>query len=325
MISIIIPVYNSEKTLSRCLDSVLAQDYEDIEIITVNDGSTDNSQIILKYYQNVDSRVKILVQPNSGVSYARNKALDVAKGEFVMFVDSDDTIQPNTCSKALSGMKDDVDMVIFGLNIYRNNKLLRTPHLKTTTYELRDSIDIYWELRKINLGPCNKLYKKYLIKKFFDTTLSLGEDTLFVIEYMKSVRVVKSLSDCLYNVFLDNNNSLNRKYREDRLEQLIYVRNKELLVLNDLYINNSDSRIYEEYFLDLHVILTGLFNHGIDHKVAKIAVNVKKFEYNSICEKTNFQSFYYRIFSRLVSNEMNRLLYLLLRIRVIAEKYLISR
>lgn len=325
MISVIIPVYNAEKTLANCLDSVLSQDYKDIEIIAVNDGSLDNSHEILMHYKAIDCRIKVLSQQNSGVSCARNKALDVAQGEYIMFVDSDDTIQSNACSKALCSMKDDVDMVIFGLNIYRNGKLLRTPHLETRKFKLRNSIDAYWNLRKINLGPCNKLYKKSLIKKQFDTTLSLGEDTLFVLEYMKNVRDVSCLENCLYNVRLDNENSLNRKYRDNRLDQLIYVRNHELVAINDIYGNTSDSRIYEEYFLDLHVILTGLFYHNVDSKLNKIRENVAKFNYGSVYYKTNFSSIYYRIFSRFVSSHRIFLLYMLLRLRLIIEKIFLTR
>lgn len=324
MISIIVPVYNSENTLKKCLDSLSVQDYSDIEIIAVDDGSTDGSKEILLECQKHDKRIKVLSQPNKGVSCARNRGIEMSRGEYVMFVDSDDTIQPNTCSKVLSVMCPEVDMVIFGLNIYNKNNLLRTPHLRTTRYELRKNIGIYWELRKINLGPCNKLYRKSLIKEYFDTTLSLGEDTLFVLDYMKNVNIIECLSDCLYNVSLDNVNSLNRKYRENRLEQLICVRNKEVENLSDIYKNNSDSRIYEEYFLDLHVILTGLFFHNVEHKIQKIKNNVDKFDYRSIYTKTNFSSLYYRLFSRLVSNHIYNLIYVLIRFRLLFERLLLK-
>ena len=325
MISVIIPVYNAEKTIAKCLDSILLQDYDDIEIIAVDDGSEDGSYEILMHYKAKDCRLKVFSQQNKGVSYARNKALDAAQGDYVMFVDSDDTIQPNACSTALCNMKDDVDMVIFGLNIYRGDKLLRTPHLTTKKIQFRSSINVYWELRKINLGPCNKLYKRSLIKKKFDTTVSLGEDTLFVIEYMKNISVIKCLEECLYNVRLDNDNSLNRKYRDDRLEQLIYVRNFEVEALNDIYGNFLDYRIYNEYFLDLHVILTGLFYHGIDCKIKKIKENITKFNYTYIYGKTHFVSIYYRIFSKLVSSHHDVLLYVLLRLRLIIEKCFVRR
>lgn len=95
-VSVIIPVYNVEKYLSSCLDSVLNQTYQDFEIICVNDGSTDGSGKILSQYASKDSRIKVLTQTNRGQSVARNKGLDIAKGKYVHFLDSDDFIHPQT-------------------------------------------------------------------------------------------------------------------------------------------------------------------------------------------------------------------------------------
>ncbi len=90
LISIIIPVYNVEKYLSKCLDSVINQTYKNLEIICINDSSQDNSLKILKRYAEIDSRIKVIVKENEGVSEARNRGLDVSNGEYIMFVDADD-------------------------------------------------------------------------------------------------------------------------------------------------------------------------------------------------------------------------------------------
>lgn len=320
MISIIIPVYNAEKTLERCLVSVLQQDYKDIEVIAVNDGSVDSSLQILECFASKDSRLKVFNQKNSGVSVSRNKGIIMSAGEFVMFVDSDDCIQPNACSLVIEHMGYDCDLLIFGLNIYKNSVLLRTPHLPAQVVNLNARIDNYWMLRKINLGPCNKLYRRNLITKLFDQSLSLGEDTLFVIEYMKNIKTIRCIDSCLYNVFLDNTNSLNRKYRADRLDQLIIVRKKELEALREIYPDCYDSRIYEEFFLDLHVILTGLFYHKISGKIDKIKDNVMKYDYASILPKTKFSSLYYKIFANLVSKHNYYTLFILLFVRTRIEK-----
>ena len=104
MISIIIPVYNVEKYLSDCLDSVVNQTYKDLEIICVNDGSTDNSLDILNEYCSKDDRIFVVNKENGGLSSARNAGLAVAKGDFIMFLDSDDWIDNNTCEVALKQM-----------------------------------------------------------------------------------------------------------------------------------------------------------------------------------------------------------------------------
>ena len=89
-ISVIIPVYNAEKTIRRCLESIMSSEYEEYEVVVVDDGSTDNSASILFEYANRDRRVKIINQPNSGPAIARNKGLELAEGEIIAFVDSDD-------------------------------------------------------------------------------------------------------------------------------------------------------------------------------------------------------------------------------------------
>ena len=119
LISVIIPVYNSELYLKECLDSVINQTYKKIEIICVDDGSTDHSLDILNFYQKKDSRIKVFTQENSGPSAARNKALDMAKGDYISFVDSDDFLKPDTYSTLIeyATQERSWDLIIFGGNI----------------------------------------------------------------------------------------------------------------------------------------------------------------------------------------------------------------
>ena len=101
MISIIVPVYNAHNTLKRCLDSILKQDFKDIQIIAINDGSSDDSLDILKEYAFIDKRIEVINQENQGVSVARNNGIASAKGEYIMFVDSDDYVEPDYCKLML--------------------------------------------------------------------------------------------------------------------------------------------------------------------------------------------------------------------------------
>ena len=113
-ISIIIPVYNSEKLLKQCLDSVLNQTLNNIEIICVDDGSTDNSFEILKEYEKKDNRVIALTQKNSGAGVARNKGVEIAKGKYIAFIDSDDWIEHDALEKLYNNIENnDSDMVLF--------------------------------------------------------------------------------------------------------------------------------------------------------------------------------------------------------------------
>ncbi len=117
LITIIIPVYNTEPYLRKCLDSVCGQTYGNLEIICVNDGSTDGSQSVLGDYAARDSRVKVLVQKNAGQAAARNRALDIAQGEYVLFVDSDDWLDLDTCEQCVECMDAETDAVFFSLCI----------------------------------------------------------------------------------------------------------------------------------------------------------------------------------------------------------------
>ena len=114
MISIIVPVYNVAPYLPKCLDSLVNQTYRDLEIICVNDGSTDDSLRILREYEARDKRVKVLSRENRGISYSRNDALEMAQGEWTMFVDSDDWIDLNTCQSALdTALQHQADLVMW--------------------------------------------------------------------------------------------------------------------------------------------------------------------------------------------------------------------
>ena len=117
--SIIVPVYNVEKYLEDCLDSILKQTYDDFEVIVVNDGSTDNSQKVIDNYAKRDNRIKAFKKKNGGVSDARNYGISKAKGEYFIFVDSDDTINDKLLEKLDKEIKkyDEIDLIKYQLQI----------------------------------------------------------------------------------------------------------------------------------------------------------------------------------------------------------------
>lgn len=125
MVSIIIPVYNPGEALHRCLDTVLAQTYHNIEVIAVNDGSTDGSGQVCKQYSAGDERLRYISQPNAGVSVARNRGITEAKGEYICFVDSDDSVNANYIECMLEAIeKSQADIAIQGLKQYKNGEIV---------------------------------------------------------------------------------------------------------------------------------------------------------------------------------------------------------
>lgn len=166
LISVIVPVYNTEQYLRKCLDSICGQTYRNLEILCVDDGSTDESAAILREYAAKDYRVKVLSQPNSGLSAARNLALDNATGEWITGVDSDDYMEPDAYEYVLAAIEDEVDIVCFGTNIVWVN-LEPEKHLipffeysydgkcKVTPAVINNTNDSFW----------NKLWRRSLIEQ----------------------------------------------------------------------------------------------------------------------------------------------------------------
>lgn len=176
-ISIIVPIYNMEKYLSKCLDSLLAQTIKDIEIICVNDGSTDSSRLILEQYSEKDGRIIIVDKPNGGLSSARNAGLKLAKADFIGFVDSDDWVESDTYKSALRNIYR-ADIVIFGTNVVGNSMMERRKAdmeyyrvkyhgLQTLTDDMRIRTDV---------AAWNKLYRKQIID---DNDIKFPEGLLY--------------------------------------------------------------------------------------------------------------------------------------------------
>ena len=221
MISIVVPVYKSEKTLAGCLDSLLAQTYADIEVICVIDGSPDSCGDICDAYAAKDARVKSIKRENGGVSSARNRGIDEATGEYLMFVDSDDTVEPDYCEKMWKAHQEtDAELVICGFHHwYVGRDVKKVPSnpgvYKTENYG-SDFLKLYQE-GFLNM-PWNKLFKKEFSGRF-DTSLSLGEDLLFNMNYLEKCSKVAVIPDALINyVQEEKGNTLSTKKRDNKLE-----------------------------------------------------------------------------------------------------------
>lgn len=221
MISIVVPVYKSEKTLAGCLNSLLAQTYSDIEVICVIDGSPDSCGEICDGYAQKDARVKSIKRENGGVSSARNRGIEEAKGEYLMFVDSDDTVEPDYCEKMWKAHTETgADLVICGFHhwyVGRDvKKIPSNPGVYDTKAYAEDFLKLYQE-GFLNM-PWNKLFKKSEAG-CFDTSLSLGEDLLFNMNYLEKCDKIAVISDALIHYIQEEKgNTLSTKKRDNKLE-----------------------------------------------------------------------------------------------------------
>lgn len=187
-ISVIVPIYNTEKYLKKCIDSLINQTKKNIEFILVNDGSTDNSEKIINSYD--DKRIKYYKNKNQGIGKTRNFGIGKSSGEYLMFIDSDDYISNDCCEKLYKEIKNEsADIVVadYYKDIDGKIEYFKLNDFKASSVDKDPSL-IY----KINTGPCNKIYKKSLVidceAKFSEKYKY--EDTVFV---MKCVRHAKKI------------------------------------------------------------------------------------------------------------------------------------
>lgn len=187
MISIIIPIYNAEKYIKRCVSSVIDQSYDKLEILLVNDGSTDNSLNICEAFATKDNRIKVISQDNGGVSKARNTGLRLAKGEYVMFLDSDDYMLPDMCKTMLDVLySKQADCVICGIQEPEGGLWCPQRNIDYSTLEDLKR-DFIYQLNTELLSPCwNKIFKRQLITNLFNEEISFGEDLIFDLEYLNN-------------------------------------------------------------------------------------------------------------------------------------------
>jgi glycosyltransferase involved in cell wall biosynthesis len=232
LISIIVPVYKvKEEYLRQCIESLIDQTYQDIEIILVNDGTPDNGGKVSDEYSKKDKRIKVIHQENQGVSAARNRGLEIATGDWITFVDADDWIESNTCEilKKYTEQKD-VDIVIFALKVNLCNKEEENPFWnKSNAYLDRDEINelqiqiLHKAVSKysppynmVGVAVC-KLYKHSFLKKInlkYNEELSLSEDGVFVFTAFQHADKVIYINEFLYH-YRKHSESATHRYRKD--------------------------------------------------------------------------------------------------------------
>ena len=260
LISVIIPVYNVERYINRCIDSILNQTFSDFELILVDDGSKDRSGLICDDYKENDTRINVIHKKNGGASSARNAALDIAGGEYIMFVDSDDWLEADALEKLYNNSKE-CSMVVGGY--YTVSLSDKKPYWHSCDKILDRALvaDEYIKICKsrnmIVAVPWGKLYKNSVIKENnirFDTSMNIIEDSKFNIDFLQQVENVCFINDIVYNYNCVNEGSLTNKYWPDTflyrtnyykvLEKWFKSVNKENLLLSEKQEIAYDTTLY---------------------------------------------------------------------------------
>lgn len=271
-ISIIVPVYNTKKYLTRCLDSLVNQTFQDIEILCVNDGSTDGSLEILKSYEEKDRRVKVFNQKNSGPATSRNTGLKNATGEYLMFCDSDDWYELNMCERMLDTIREhNVDLVMcnriphFGQGCHRSvtaNNITAFSVLKIDD-ELR---------KKTNVLLWNKIFKKSFVDDF-KISFPDGyehDDAAFLYQYISVAKNFYYLDELLYNYYIRKNSIMDNFHKDKNHRKKDLVLSMECF-FNFLLRNNLFEKM-EKFYIDrlkVRVLWSAKYLNNRDKKTVK--------------------------------------------------------
>lgn len=254
MFSIIVPVYNVEEYIEKCICSVLSQSYTNYELILIDDGSTDNSYDICNTYAQKHKNITLCKKQNGGVSSARNYGLNLAKGELVTFIDSDDYVSPEYLRYLQACITPTTDFVFSGLTYCKKCEEVNSVKLVDRKWNLLSENDFLHFLRQpLQTSPCAKVYRNQIIQKNhlrFNETISFGEDRDFNTRYFNHITNATSLSYIGYYYRIDVLNSLSKQFHQTKFynsytnwemknemlrQRLFFSEETNRYITNDLY------------------------------------------------------------------------------------------
>ncbi|MCM3150853.1 glycosyltransferase [Priestia megaterium] len=222
LVSIIVPVYNVEKYLKRCIESIINQDYKNIEVIIVNDGSTDDSNKILQDFERVDNRICVINKENGGLSSARNVGLRRAKGDFICFVDSDDWIDHLMITKMIKiCIQENADIVQCGYReVYENRTIGKVVKLDEKDFTGKSITSIYFSNIDFHTVVWNKIYKRSILNEISFVEGKQYEDTMASFEMLLKSKRLYNISDVFYNYYQRDNSIMGSVFSERKLDAL---------------------------------------------------------------------------------------------------------
>lgn len=300
-ISFIIPVYNAENFIERCLTNLLKYEGEDVEFIIINDGSTDSSDKIIEKYAKKDDRIIYINKENTGVSNSRNIGIKKASGEYIIFIDIDDYLEENSINKLIdllntnyadlyimpyylkkSENEEKIDYSIFYNKIYDTKENISKLILNFISYVDEEGNRIQNLMGSI----WSKVFRLDIIKKyniFMNENIEITEDTNFLIEYMAHCKNIKVIDYYFYHYTIENSKSLTTKYKEGLYEELEISLNNIVKILNKQNINFKNAILYRRFFnIHFSIINECKNNIGFKEKRNNILKILKRIQNNKL-------------------------------------------
>ena len=306
--SIIVPIYNVEQYLEKCLESIIGQTYKNIEIILINDGSKDNSDEICKKFKKIDKRIKYVKKENGGLSSARNEGMKYASGDYLIFVDSDDYISLELCEKAKNIINDTgADLIQYEFQKFIDGKLALEINEKgytiMATFDSSNSFDNYLTKEIIKREAWSKVYKKELFKGIIYPEGRIAEDLATTYKIVNKANKIICISDKLYFYRLRNNSimgkgSLKLYYDAMLAHYEIYL---DCLSKERKYLVKSYSNYYNNF---LKLYSKNVLENGNISK-EELEKRYKEIKYNDL----NFKSKIVYIIGKINKRMMLKIIY----------------
>ena len=243
--SIIIPVYNTEKYLEKCLDSIINQSYQNMEIIVVNDGSTDNSKDILSFYHNKYPKlISVYNLTNKGVSAARNYGISKASGDYFIFIDSDDYLEPDLLSNVNKNIVDNVDIIRFNFKRVMNQEENISTSNTFTLADGKKAFDLLIKSNDFVVAWAYAYKKEYWLEKKFQFTKGIyHEDFALIPLIIRSASKVSSIAYVGYNYVIRENSIMTTKDNK----KIIKKANDMLIAFDNLISNYKEDKVFQSY------------------------------------------------------------------------------
>lgn len=270
-VSVIVPVYNTEKYLEECISSITSQTIREIEIIIVDDGSREECAVLCDSLAKTDDRIKVIHKENAGPGFARNTGIEAAMGEYIGFVDSDDYIKPDMYDVLYNAaLKNNADLVISGISFVGGNTFGKSGEYEEKHYFHKDTLFQKEDIKNLLLGvvgalprepddsrygvsTCKNLFKRSVITdnklEFLSERKVMSEDAIFMIDFIKQIEKAVGIPGAFY-CYRRNDESFSKSYRSDRFSMVQSF-------INELENHIKDVCKREEYSLYLNRLIQG--------------------------------------------------------------------